>query len=75
MVASLLVAGTGLIYLPLVLGTVFPNFPAADVQTTGQTCHIAWAKDTASTTAWKDMTIQLMTGDNFNMIHLTSEFF
>ncbi|KAF8069192.1 hypothetical protein FPV67DRAFT_1491391 [Lyophyllum atratum] len=51
---------------------VFPNFPAADVLRSGSNCHIAWGGDTSSTTAWKDMTIQLMTGDNFNMVHITT---
>ncbi|KAG5638585.1 hypothetical protein H0H81_011805 [Sphagnurus paluster] len=51
---------------------VFPNFPAGDVQRSGSTCHIAWAGDTSSATAWKDMSIQFMTGDNWNMVHLTT---
>lgn len=38
----------------------------------GATCHIAWGADT--TGAWKSMAIELMTGDNWNMVHLTSEF-
>lgn len=52
---------------------VFPNAPAGDIEDAGSTCHIGWAGDTASTTAWKDMTIELMTGDNFNMVHITSK--
>ncbi|KAG6908737.1 hypothetical protein DXG01_003441 [Tephrocybe rancida] len=55
-----------------VRAVVFPNFPAGDIQTAGKTCHIAWGGDTASTTAWKDMSIEFMTGDNFNMVHLTT---
>ncbi|KAG5716664.1 hypothetical protein E4T56_gene16361 [Termitomyces sp. T112] len=51
---------------------VFPNFPAGDVQTAGKPCHIAWSGDKNSTTAWKDMSIQFMTGDNLNMVHLTT---
>ncbi|KAG6888340.1 hypothetical protein C0995_009087 [Termitomyces sp. Mi166 len=49
---------------------VFPNFPAGDVQTTGKTCHITWKGDKDSKTAWKDMSIELMTGDNFDMFEL-----
>ena len=36
----------------------------------GTTCHIAWTPDT--TGKWKNMTIQLMTGGNFDMIPLAS---
>ncbi|KAG6824414.1 hypothetical protein H0H92_006941 [Tricholoma furcatifolium] len=56
----------------LVQADVFPDYPAGDLQTTGQTCRIAWQGDTNSTTAWKDMTIELMTGDNYDMVHLTT---
>ena len=53
---------------------VTPTEPApAEVFNAGTTCHIAWDGDANSTTSWKDMTIQLMTGDNFNMIALTSK--
>lgn len=38
----------------------------------GQTCHVAWNGDVVSPTAWKGMAIQLMTGDNFNMVALTT---
>lgn len=40
----------------------------------GGTCHIAWNGDTTSgsTTAWKDMAIELMTGSNEKMVHLTT---
>jgi hypothetical protein len=36
----------------------------------GGPCTIAWDPDT--TGVWKTMNIQLMTGDNFNMVPLTS---
>lgn len=50
-----------------------PSEPAPGaVFNEGATCHIAWEAD--PTGVWKEMSIQLMTGDNFNMIHLTSEF-
>ena len=38
----------------------------------GGECHIAWEGDSDSTTAWKNMSIELMTGSNFQMVHLTS---
>jgi hypothetical protein len=40
----------------------------------GQTCHIAWDGDTVSgsTTAWKNMAIQLMTGSNEQMVAITT---
>lgn len=34
----------------------------------GQACSITWTPDT--TGVWKTMTIELRTGDNFNMINL-----
>jgi len=36
----------------------------------GSTCQIGWTPD--STGQWKTMNIQLMTGDNAQMVHLTS---
>ncbi|KDQ61813.1 hypothetical protein JAAARDRAFT_55139 [Jaapia argillacea MUCL 33604] len=36
----------------------------------GQQCSITWTPDTTGT--WKTMSIELMTGDNFNMVHLTT---
>ncbi|KAI0291024.1 hypothetical protein B0F90DRAFT_1596377, partial [Multifurca ochricompacta] len=36
----------------------------------GLTCHIAWTPD--PTGNWKTLNIELMTGDNFNMVHLTT---
>lgn len=55
----------------LVHADVFPLTPPT--QRAGQTCSITWDGDTNSTTNWKQMAIELMTGDNFNMIHLTSK--
>lgn len=49
-----------------------PNVPGpGDVYNEGSTCNIAWDADTTGT--WTTMNIELMTGDNFNMIHLTSK--
>jgi len=36
----------------------------------GEKCHITWEPDT--TGAWKTMYISLMTGDNYDMVHLTT---
>ncbi|KAJ8515686.1 hypothetical protein ONZ45_g6918 [Pleurotus djamor] len=38
----------------------------------GATCRITWDTTPANAEQWKEMNIQLMTGDNFNMIHLTT---
>ena len=39
----------------------------------GGTCHIAWDVDTTDTSGdWKNMSIELMSGDNYNMVHITS---
>ncbi|KAG6864322.1 hypothetical protein C0991_010478 [Blastosporella zonata] len=51
------------------LGDVGPNFPAGDLQTAGQTCHIAWA---AGNSSWTTMSIELMTGPDQSMVHLTT---
>ncbi|KAG6908738.1 hypothetical protein DXG01_003442 [Tephrocybe rancida] len=59
-------------YQTALVRAVYPNFPAGDIQTAGKTCHIAWGGDTPPKTEWKDMTIEFMTGDNFNMVHLTT---
>jgi hypothetical protein len=49
-----------------------PSEPGpGDVFNQGANCPIAWDADTSG--AWKEMYIELMTGDNFNMVHLTSE--
>jgi len=58
--------------LSLVSAQVFPFKPAADVYKTGEDCIIEWNGDKNSTTAWKDMAIELMTGDNYQMVHLTT---
>jgi hypothetical protein len=40
----------------------------------GSTCRTTWTGDTTSKSpnAWKNMSIELMTSDNSNMVHLTS---
>jgi hypothetical protein len=43
-----------------------------DVFIEGQACSINWNPDT--TGVWKTMIIQLKTGDNFDMVNLTSAF-
>jgi len=57
--------------VPGVAATVFPTAPVqGTIYTEGQTCHIAWLGDTTSTTTWAGMSIQLMTGQNLNMVQL-----
>jgi len=52
---------------------VSPNEPGpGEVFNEGTKCHIGWGGDTASTTAWKNMAIELMTGPNEAMVHLTT---
>ncbi|KAH0836859.1 hypothetical protein J3R83DRAFT_8647 [Lanmaoa asiatica] len=47
-----------------------PNSPGpGDVFIQGQPCAISW--DVDSTGLWKTMNIELMTGNNFNMVSLT----
>ncbi|KAJ7708787.1 hypothetical protein B0H17DRAFT_916268 [Mycena rosella] len=53
---------------------VVPNTPGpGDSFDQGTNCHIGWGgDDTGSTTAWKNMAIELMTGPNEAMIHVTT---
>ncbi|KAJ7132254.1 hypothetical protein C8R44DRAFT_977901 [Mycena epipterygia] len=54
---------------------VEPNEPGpGDTFNQGATCHIGWGGDvvSGSTTAWKNMAIELMTGPNEAMVHLTT---
>ncbi|KAF9454415.1 hypothetical protein P691DRAFT_808555 [Macrolepiota fuliginosa MF-IS2] len=52
---------------------VVPSEPSPGaVYREGQTCPIVWEADPDSPTAWKNMNIELMTGDNFDMQHLTT---
>ena len=53
-----------------------PTAPAPNaVFNEGTQCTVQWNPDTSGSSTWKTMNIQLMTGDNFNMIPLSSEFF
>ncbi|KIK45556.1 hypothetical protein CY34DRAFT_523904 [Suillus luteus UH-Slu-Lm8-n1] len=48
-----------------------PNNPGpGDVFIEGQACTMSWSPDT--TGVWKTMIIQLKTGDNFDMVNLTT---
>ncbi len=58
----------------VVRADVLPSEPSpGSIYREGQTCSIVWDGDASSQTLWKNMNIQLMTGDNFNMIHVTSK--
>lgn len=56
------------------VGMVAPNAPGpGDSFKQGESCHTSWAADdSGSTTAWKDMNIELMSGSNEAMVHLTT---
>ena len=57
-----------------VRAVVTPSEPGpGSVYAAGETCRVVWAGDTESDTLWADMSIQLMTGSNFEMVHVTSE--
>ncbi|KAF8075251.1 hypothetical protein FPV67DRAFT_624524 [Lyophyllum atratum] len=59
--------------LLVVRADVVPTVPGpGTVYKEGGTCHTEWDGDAGSPTAWKNMAIELMTGDNFNMKHLTT---
>lgn len=52
-----------------------PDTPGpGDSYNAGSTCSTTWVGDANSTTAWKTMAIELMTGSNLAMTHLTSAF-
>jgi hypothetical protein len=54
---------------------VVPSVPGPGVvYNSGATCRIEWDGDKDSNTVWKNMSIELMTGSNFGMVHLTSMF-
>ncbi|CAE7159206.1 unnamed protein product [Rhizoctonia solani] len=54
-----------------VLGAPNPTEPSgSSVFNVGAQCTIKWDADATGT--WKNMNIQLMTGDNWNMIHITT---
>lgn len=71
MFSAILLASVALLPVLRVRADAVPLTPApGDSFDAGATCHIAWTADT--TGEWKTMNIQLMTGDNDNMIPLTS---
>ena len=66
--------------LVTVLASVFaraqvnPSEPSpGSVYPEGGSCPIVWGGDPNSVDTWKNMVIELMTGDNFDMTHVTSE--
>ena len=67
-----------LLFSALIAGVAFvradpnPSEPGpGDIFNEGATCHIAWDPDT--TGVWKVMNIELMSGSNLQMNHITSE--
>ncbi|KAK0489436.1 hypothetical protein IW261DRAFT_1325956 [Armillaria novae-zelandiae] len=56
-----------------VYADVTPTVPGpSDSYDEGASCVIAWTGDKASTTAWKNMAIELMSGSNTAMVHITT---
>ncbi|OJT03289.1 hypothetical protein TRAPUB_6067 [Trametes pubescens] len=54
-------------------GTVVPTAPGpGDVFKQGGDCTFSWTPDPSGT--WKQTDVELMTGDNFNMVFITSAF-
>ncbi len=52
---------------------VIPTAPGpSDVFKEGADCLFKWNPDPAG--LWKETNVELMTGDNWNMVHLTSEY-
>ena len=69
----LLIAILAILPAFLVVADVSPTVPAPGyIANAGSNCMIEWTGDTSSSTAWKSMSIQLMTGDNYDMVPLTS---
>lgn len=70
-------------FSPIVLATLLaaiastradpnPSVPGpGDVYNEGSNCQIEWDADTTGT--WKTMNIELMTGSNLGMVHITSK--
>ena len=53
-------------------GGVTPTAPGpSDVFKEGSDCVFKWTPDTSG--QWKETNVELMTGDNFHMVHITSE--
>lgn len=66
-----LFAASSLVPGALAAKTVSPTAPVqGTVYKEGSNCHIAWLGDTSSTTTWQGMSIELMTGQNLNMVQL-----
>ena len=75
MLSALFLLSTAALLPLLVKAEVFPITPSgSDVYNVGTKCQIAWTGDAdpATKEKWKNMSIELMTGDNFNMVHITS---
>jgi hypothetical protein len=59
------------IFAPAIRADPTPLTPGpGDVFNQGEQCTFSWTPDPTGT--WKVMNVQLMTGDNFAMVHLTS---
>lgn len=74
MVAFQVLVGLLALTSPLmVLADVTPSEPGpGSLFKTGSTCLTTWQGDTNSSTVWKDMAIELMSGSNVDMVHVTT---
>jgi hypothetical protein len=60
-------------FTTFVRANVIPSSPdGSTVVRVGATAEAMWTKDANGT--WTDVTVKLMTGDNFNMVEVTSEY-
>ncbi|KAJ3754068.1 hypothetical protein EV360DRAFT_52354 [Lentinula raphanica] len=57
-------------FTQLARADVVPNTPSTGKA--GSTCTITWSGDSNSTSNWSNMAIEFMTGDNFDMVFLTT---
>ena len=70
LLAGLLALASSLI----VMADVTPSEPSpGSIFKAGQTCLVTWQGDPNSTTVWKGMAIELMSGSNVEMVHVTSK--
>lgn len=56
----------------MVKAQVYPTEPAGETFNAGSNCPIAWNGDTNSSTIWQNMAIELMAGDNYRMVFITT---
>ncbi|KAJ6478516.1 hypothetical protein C8R47DRAFT_1138595 [Mycena vitilis] len=68
---------TSIVFTAVLISTaraiITPNEPGpGEVFNQGTTCHIGWAADDAGSDEWASFAIELMTGPNEAMVHITT---